>query len=148
MNFLKQVLGDLPQVVGDTLTWPLNPTQEQMDTPIGPDLENYIRERGEEFERAVREAAGGDVISQRTLFEVTRAWGQEQAMAMEEGEEEVGNMTSMSSLLEEEGEEDEEGAGEDLFMGALELCLAMLVANRMREDELEELEERKALELE
>ena len=139
----NMVLGDLPQVVGDTLTWPLNPTQEQLDTPIGPDLERYVRGRGEEFERAVRMEAGGDVITQGTLIEVKRAWGQEEARAMDEGVEEAENMTSMSSLLEEAEKEEEEVEGRDLFMGALGLCLAMLVANRERGNEMEAMEERK-----
>ena len=144
----NMLLGDLPQVVGDTLAWPLNPTQEQLDTPIGPDLERYVKGRGEDFERAVRMEAGGDVITQGTLIEVTRAWEQEEALATDEVVGEVENMTSMSSLLEEVKEEEEEVEGRDLFMGALELCLAMLVANRVREDEMDAMEEIKEMEME
>ena len=76
------------------------------------------------------------------LIEVVKAWEEDEVM------DETENMTSMSLLLEEVREEEEEVEGEDLFMGALELCLAMLVANRVREDEMEAMEERKAMELE
>ena len=132
------VLGDLPLVVGNTIAWPLNPTQEQLDTPIGPDLERYVRGRGEDFERAVRMEAGGDVITLGMLIEVVKAWEEDEVM------DETEKMTSMSLLLEEgKEEEEEEVEGSDLFMGALGLCLAMLVANREREDEREAMEEQK-----
>ena len=71
------VLGDLPQVVGDTLAWPLNPTEEQLNTPIGEEMKRFIKERGEEFEKVVREAAGGGEITHKTLYEVTAAWEEE-----------------------------------------------------------------------
>ena len=131
----NMVLGDLPLVVGDTVAWPLNPTQDQLDTPIGQELERYVRGRGASFERAVRMEAGGDVVTLGMLIEVVRAWEEDEV------QDEAESMTSMSMLLEtrEEGEEEEREG--DLFMGALGLCIMMIAANRQREDEREAMEE-------
>ena len=42
----NQVLGDLPQIVGDTLAWPLHPTEQQLNAPIGEELMRFVKERG------------------------------------------------------------------------------------------------------
>jgi hypothetical protein len=134
----NMVLGDLPLVVGETVAWPQNPAQAQLDTPIGHDLEEYVRGRGASFERAVRMEAGGDVVTLGMLIEVVKAWEEDEVQDKAE------SMTSMSVLLEtrEEGEEEERGG--DLFMGALGLCLMMIASNRQREDEREEMEEQES----
>ena len=135
----NMVLGDLPIVVGETVAWPQNPTQAQLDTPIGRDLREYVRGRGTDFERAVQMEAGGDEVTLGMLIEVVKAWEE-----VGEGDE-TENMTSMSVLLEETREEVElEERGGDMFMGTLGLCLLMIANNRQREDEREELEEQES----
>ena len=43
----NQVLGDLPQIVGDTIAWPLHPTQQQLNATIGEELTRFVQERGD-----------------------------------------------------------------------------------------------------
>ena len=69
------IVGELPQVVGDQLTWPTCPTKQQLETPIGESLKEFVRTRGEEFARRVEEEAGGGVVTQGHLFKVTQEWG-------------------------------------------------------------------------
>ena len=134
----NMVLGDLPIVVGETVVWPQNPTEAQLETPIGHDLREYVRGRGTDFERAVQMEAGGDEVTLGMLIEVVKAWQEDGER--DEGEEE--SMTSMSVLLEETREEVElEERGGDVYMGTLGLCLLMIARNRQQEDEREEREE-------
>ena len=98
------------------------------------------------FTRMVMEEAGGEgkVITHRALYKVTADWEEEPLVTryLERVstefvlEEEEGELTTMSTLLERE----EVGEGEDPVVGALELCLTMLMANRQREERMEEKE--------
>ena len=137
----NMVLGDLPIVVGETVAWPQNPTEAQLETPIGHDLKEYVRGRGTDFERAVLMEAGGEEVTLGMLIQVVRAWQEDG----ERDEEEEESLTSMSVLLEETREEVElEERGGDVYMGTLGLCLLMIARNRQQEDEREEREEQES----
>ena len=79
------IVGELPQVVGDQLTWPTCPTKQQLETPIGESLKEFVRTRGEEFARRVEEEAGGGVVTQGHLFKVTQEWEDPPVLFRREG---------------------------------------------------------------
>ena len=113
------VHGDLPQVLGDTLMWPIIPTEQQL---------NSSRRGGRCSSRMVMEEAGGEgkVITHRALYKVWREW--EEPLVMRDIPR-VSTTFDLEEKLPVVPEEEEEPV-----VGPLELCLAMLVvAKKERE---------------
>ena len=125
----NQVLGDLPQIVGYTIAWPLHPTEPQMDSPIGEELTSFIQERGELFKRLVREEVGGGAVTHRALYKVTMEWEEPLVMRDVERVDTVFVLEERLPVVQEEEKEP--------MVGPLELALVMLLATRMENPDLD-----------
>ena len=120
---VRERILDIPQIVGDTMIWPLNPTEQQLNSPIRENLINYLEERGELFVSMVNEAAGGGVVTHRVLYRVVKCW-QEPLVRREVREE-----RERLPVVEEEEEE--------TLAGPMELALALALAPRLQDPDLD-----------